>query len=254
MSFIRAPLINLCSSLIVSSISERCKNSDNSVYAYFFFDGRSLNQKVQGLDGLTRSLIRQLASKRQGLAVPIIELYNACNKGHSQPSVPALQEALSCLLEGYRHVYIVIDSVDECVPAERSALLHWIGELRSSHAGRLHILIAGRPLNDIKDLIMRLVPTDISLTEESHDDIKTIVIQRLQGDDRLSQWDPTTKEHIKTALLENAQGMCVPFVYQSSSRSLISSSGGSDGWYCNWTSYVNVPPSKLSRSSLCRCR
>src|ERR1700675_4887158 len=113
------------SSIIINTISY-CEAHPSHGYAYYFFDGRDSQKELQAHKNLILSLITQLSHQCNGLRAVLSELYNSCSSGQQEPSIGALQNTLQTIVGGYSQVYIIIDSLDECVAKNRGKLLDWL--------------------------------------------------------------------------------------------------------------------------------
>src|ERR1700749_1529748 len=91
----------------------------------------------------------QFSDQCDGLPAVLVELYKGCNSGHQEPSTDVLQNALQGILDGFSGVYIIIDSLDECV--ERGELLNWLMKITSWRVGKVHLAVTSRPERDIED-------------------------------------------------------------------------------------------------------
>lgn len=196
------------SSSVIQSIQDLCDLKQSTAYAYFFFDGRHADQRFQEHNGLIRSLLRQIIHQCHGLPMSLLDLYNSCSKGYSQPSINALSNTLLCLMHNFDHLYVIIDSADECNLDERFGLLQWVSGIVSEKVGGLHLMISGRPLRDIEDGLGSLKHIPILVTEESgNHDIEKYLAQMFQVNVKLKRWDAETREHVKAVLLQKAEGM-----------------------------------------------
>jgi len=140
----------------------------------------------------------------------LINLYNYCGKGHYDPSLDYLEDALQTILGSFLSVFIVLDALDEC--AERGMMLDWIQTIilqRNNHLG-LHLLITSQPE---KEIIEKLQPLDlccVDLVEESgNHDIAVFLDYQLQNDSDAQKWDLDTQNEIKSTLINKADGMYV---------------------------------------------
>jgi hypothetical protein len=195
------------SSMINDTISY-CKAHTSHACAYFFFDGRDAQKKLQMHENLIRSLIRQLSHHCNGLPAILLELYSGCNNGHQEPSVDALQNTLQIILSGFDQSYIMIDSLDECPLNEREKLLNWLEEISRWKVGRVHTAVTSRPERDIQDRLGCLDPCRVCMAGDSENhDIDIYLDQILQNDVKLNRWDKKVQDNMKAVLKKGAQGM-----------------------------------------------
>ncbi|KAF9480554.1 hypothetical protein BDN70DRAFT_856548, partial [Pholiota conissans] len=188
----------LCSSIIEKIISLHTKKPSVAC-VYFFFDGRDSQQDFQQHDKLIRSLIRQLCAYCDGIPSALVQLYG---QGHQQPRIRSLQDTLHLLLEGFDSVYIVIDSLDECI--EREKMLLWIEQIISFNMSNLHMAVASRPERDINDTLRSLSTCFVDSVGEVDKDIAKYLDEELR---LVKKWDEETREKVKAALRKGAQGM-----------------------------------------------
>jgi hypothetical protein len=143
-------------------------------------------------------------------------LDNLYGNGHHQPSLQSLHAALHLIIDGFQHVYIIIDALDEC--AERWELLNWIREIGQWNMGKLHLLITSRREQDIILGLEQLDPIHVCMEGKSvDDDIQSYLEWRLCTDNRLARWRNTKVQgKIRAKLMEGACGMYGPFNYVNS--------------------------------------
>jgi hypothetical protein len=139
-----------------------------------------------------------------GIPATLVDLYGY---GQVQPSTSALQDTLWHILDGFHSAYIIIDSLDECT--DRYKVLEWIKKIDSRNMGNLYMVVASRPEQDISNVFGGLVNLhSVDMTEEAaNHDIATYLEQHISEED----WDEGTREEIKQALMNGAQGMYVFF-------------------------------------------
>jgi hypothetical protein len=154
----------LCSSVAIKDLAGLCQKDNSIAYAYFFFDGRDSQKELQLHESLIKSLIQQFFDQIPGSSIPppLIDLYG---KGHHQPSIDSLHGALKRILQQFRRVYVVIDSLDECT--ERERLLEWLESIASWEVGKPHLLVMSRLEQDIRERMQPLSPRLVSVTEQS---------------------------------------------------------------------------------------
>lgn len=135
------------SSTIIADVEPLCKSTSLSTYAYFFFDGRTTDESFVLHENLIRSLLSQLCYRCGGIPAILKDIFRTHGDGREQPSLESLQQTLQLVIEGFDHVYIIIDSLDEC--GDRAELLRWIETIAGWNSNRLHLLLTSRPEYDI---------------------------------------------------------------------------------------------------------
>ncbi|KAF9479769.1 hypothetical protein BDN70DRAFT_833908, partial [Pholiota conissans] len=189
----------LCSTIIEKIIKLHEEKPESVAYAHFFFDGRDSQKDLQLHDKLLRSLIWQISSQCNGIPAVLADLYG---KGYKQPSINSLQDTLRRIIEGFNSVYIIIDSLDECV--ERKKTLPWIQQIISGEMDNIHMVVASRPERDISDTFKLLDVNLVDLVNEINEDIARYLDKEVR---LLTKWDESTRENVKSTLREGAQGM-----------------------------------------------
>ena len=194
------------SSTAIENIRRDCASTSGFACAYFFFDSRNAETDLSLCHKMLRSLIRQLSHQSGGIPAALMQIYGG---GHEQPPLKSLQLTLRGIIESFKHTYIVIDALDECM--EREKLLTWIGELFQQELSSLHILVSSRPEQDIVERFeVYAALSHISLTGAStNSDIESYVDAMLS---KVTRWNAETHVLVKTALMEGVDGMCVAIV------------------------------------------
>ena len=179
---------------------------------YFFFDGRDSQNALQHHNKLMRSLISQFSHQCGGIPTELADLYKRCGD-HQQPLISQLQDTLQDILNGFLHVYIVIDALDECT--DRKKTLVWVNKLISDTdwvAETLHIMVTSRPERDIERVFSILDPYSIDVGQVTENqDIYGYL--ELQMECKFKEYDEITQKKIESALREHAEGSYVYFYH-----------------------------------------
>jgi hypothetical protein len=199
----------LCSTAIQHAFRRRQSSADSAV-AFFFFDFR--DESKQDTSAALRALLLQLCGQVPGLAADLTRLKDSYN--HGTPPVPVLLEYLRQAVARSRHIYILLDALDESpVDISRAEVLSVIDTLRQWQLPGLHLLVTSRDVPDIRDHLQ--FPTfnkdveHISLKNESvRDDISRFVAFQVDHDCQLQRWGDH-RENIKSYLTEHAGGVSV---------------------------------------------
>lgn len=159
-----------------------------------------------------RALLLQLSSQVPGLEADLSRLKETSS--HGSPSLSALLDYLRSAVIRCRHIYIVLDALDES-PADssRPALLSVIKTIRGWQQPGLHLLVTSRDVQDIRDSLHSLrVLTDaeqVALKNDGiHQDISQYVAHQVDHDPKLLRWG-TEQEKIKKYLTSKADGVYV---------------------------------------------
>jgi hypothetical protein len=137
----------------------------------------------------------------------LADLYKHCGEVQ-QPSDEQLQNVLRDILDGFSHVYIIIDALDECTDREKT--LNWLNKLISSRSRKpanLHILVTSRPEIDINETFGVLDPHSIDVGEANTTDI--VEYLNLQMMSKFTKYDENTRAKIKSDLKGHADGSYV---------------------------------------------
>lgn len=202
-------MLAIPSSSVIENVIAFCDQKPAArAYAYFFFDGTRALSETLNYDGLTRSIIMQLAD-RCGDRVPaaLVQMYDACDRGHRQPSKAALEETLSRILKIFDSTYIVIDSLDECVT--KGDLLAWLRSIAAGTTpGNIHLLLTSRPEPEVQHALTSLSNLQkVSIGDHCNaEDIDIYLDARLQAAE-MDRWSQSEKQEIKKTLAKGSSGM-----------------------------------------------
>ncbi|KAF7981779.1 hypothetical protein HWV62_31859 [Athelia sp. TMB] len=191
-----------CSS-IIEDVKDLCKSQRLSGYAYFFFDRRDASHGLLLFENLLRSILSQLASRCGGAPAVLKESYEDHGAGREQPSLKALYDTLRLVVEGFDHVYIVIDSLDEC--GDRAELLQSIKTIANWDCNNVHLLLTSRPEPDITGPlghIDRICPVRIQ-GAALYKDIAAYLDAQLSSKHRWGE----TRKLVKNTLIAGSDGM-----------------------------------------------
>ncbi|KAF7972046.1 hypothetical protein HWV62_19181 [Athelia sp. TMB] len=196
----RSTLTALSGSLAIEDIVLHCEEQPSSAHLYFFFDGRNAEGELSYHEKFVRSLIMQLWEQCDRIPVALIKIYGR-GPSHPQPSLRWLESTLQEIIEEFRHVYIIVDAVDEC--ADRWKFLKWLGSLNNT--GKVHIMFSSRQERDIEDHVAASPCLDYIRFAggAENPDILQYLKERL---DQVKKWSPATRELVWNALLKGADG------------------------------------------------
>jgi ankyrin repeat domain-containing protein 50 len=204
------------SSTVIAHIQEQCKNEPNSAVVYWYFTFRdSASQKV---DQCLRSLVTNLCSKRRDTPKALQEVYEQANNGQLSPSTKSLMAMLNSVIDGFEHVYIFLDALDECPKSgkerERDELLERLHEICSWKKDCLHVLTTSRKERDIEDSLLDLSSKHenfkIITVQGAHveQDIKKYIRNKLDAR-QFKGWKAELKVEVEIKLASQADGMYV---------------------------------------------
>ena len=193
----------ILSSTVISSLVDDYKS--NTIVTYFYFDFQAHEKQLY--HNFLNSIVVQLFSQNGHVSTILEELYNACDRGRSRPTIQDTLGVLRRIIDATAaSVYVVVDALDEC--RDRINLLEGLEEIRRWDQGNLHIFVTSRREPEIEDILSPLATDTITLEESVVDeDILTYVRYHLRHDFRLSKWSEKIREEIETALVNGANGM-----------------------------------------------
>ncbi|KAK5690627.1 hypothetical protein LTR97_012183 [Elasticomyces elasticus] len=201
-----------CKTVLVSTIIEDlrsfCDGQADRSLAYFYFTFS--NQCKQSWDALLRALVLQLS--QGGPAVNALSTAFELSSSN-QPTTTLLETALKQILTelcaDMRHVYIVIDALDECPdhPDARVAVYEALADLTNSFA-QLHVLFTSRWYPDIEHFVQNWRATASKISPAHVDtDIDSYVAHELETGIAFRGLEQRSKNLIATRLSENTAGM-----------------------------------------------
>ena len=118
----------------------------------------------------------------------------------------SLHDTLRVIFDGFQHVYIIIDALDECT--QRQRLLCWIKEIISLRIQQLHLLATSRSEQDIGHCLRSLEIAEVDMASGVVDnDIQSYLEWMLHEDVSLRKWNEVVQNEIKVTLLNGAKGM-----------------------------------------------
>jgi hypothetical protein len=168
---------------------------------YFYF-----TDKDQPGD-LVRSLVNQFSARCESTPNPLAKLYHQCQANHQQPTMEDLMMTLQLILQGFGHVYLVFDALDECT--EQKKLLDLIQEIMTWKPIRLHVLVTSRKEQVFSDHLVPLASGIFDIQSLIIEDIRIYIQETLQHDPWFTRkkWLPKMQEDIEKRLTEHADGM-----------------------------------------------
>ena len=195
----------LCST-VIEDIKQRNETSRDTRYAYFYFDFR--DRSKQTVEGMLRSLLRQLSSFDTSLPRSVAELHRAHARQGHQPTQEALVNTLHSIAERTGRAFIVIDALDECVELDEA--LDLLLALTDNSHSRLSVFVTSRELDDIREAIKDVSPDKVKhisiQSRKDNADIELFIRTQVEKNRRLRKWR-NQKSQIIQALGDGAHGM-----------------------------------------------
>jgi len=182
------------------------------VVAYFYFTFADVAKQTK--DGFLRSVIRQLCGSRPDIPGPVSQLYHHPRKQNHEPDQKSLQRALRASMEGFSHVFMVVDGLDEAPTAggERSGLVELLLRIREWELPSLHLLITSRFDPELDRGLHRAMGSgiaevmDLDEQKEVGHDIETFVASALAAP-AFEDWPGAMVAEATTKLVEKSKGM-----------------------------------------------
>jgi len=112
---------------------------------------------------------------------------------------------LQLILEGFDHVYIVLDALDEC--AERTKLLDLIEEIITWKLKGLHVLATSRRERVFLERLEPRASDSFDIQELIHEDIRIYIREKLRSRFINKKWLSKVQDAVENRLIENANGM-----------------------------------------------
>ncbi|KAF2846474.1 HET-domain-containing protein [Plenodomus tracheiphilus IPT5] len=214
----------ILSSTAIEHLLQHCHDDVSMVTAYFYFEFNDTQKQDPEL--MLRSLLCQLVQRLVMIPKGVDALFKACENGQQRPSVHALLEVTRQAARDFRHVYVVLDALDECT--QRSELMDMLETVAGWRLDNLHLLMTSRKERDIETSLESYVgeKDTVCLQRDVVDqDIQRYVQQRLRVNKSLAKWnkDAAIRQEIETAMMRGACGMA-----------------GFGGLYASWTPLKSV--------------
>jgi NACHT domain len=190
------------------------RNAGLATIAYFYFDFRDASKR--DTRSLLSSVLVQICAQSDPFCEILADLYSKHDRGSRQPSVDALLQCLTEMLElpGQGPLYLIIDALDECpsssgFPTQRERVLKVVQELVNVQLPSLHLCITSRPEIDIRAVLEPLAAHKISLHDESgqSQDIIDYIHSVVRSDLKMRKWREEDKILVIDTLTLKAGGM-----------------------------------------------
>jgi hypothetical protein len=200
--------LTIASSTIIQHLQQHCGNNSEHALAYYYFDFNS--SAKQEVSACISSLVAQLCTKRASVSPNIKQSYDRYSHGKLQPNSEELIEMLVAVMKDLKHIFIVIDALDECPKlSERDQLLKTISGIKLKNLKNLHTLLTSRREPDIEEVLGPLLTIPaVSLQGPQVDlDIHAHITNQLATDPKLNKWSNEVKVEMENTLMSGADGM-----------------------------------------------
>jgi ankyrin repeat domain-containing protein 50 len=203
----------LCSTAIQYTLRHR-RSSPRIGIAFFFFTFS--DDSKQDASAMLRALALQLSSQLNDNHTLLSRLYDRYR--NATPPDQDLEDCMHQLVQGFEHVYIILDALDESPRNKhgknlRRRVLEALVIIRKWSEPGLHLLVTSREETDIRatfrDDLHTLPDEIVSMKNTSVDsDIASFISGSLKDSRELRKWEKY-HDQIEKALTERANGVCV---------------------------------------------
>ena len=193
----------LCSTAIQSVLRHRgCDRGTGIAFFYFTFNDDS----KQDESSMIRALLLQLSSQLQDGHTDLKRLHESHKAGI--PPSPVLLEYLRRLIQRFRHVYILLDALDESPrTGPREYVLDALKKMQEWGMQGLHLFVTSRDELDIRESLDLPASQQVKMHNAGIDkDIADYISGRLGGDRRLRRLLPY-RDKIQERLANGAKGV-----------------------------------------------
>ena len=162
----------------------------------------------------THSFITQLCGQKLHTPGELNDCFCSHAYGTHQPGTIDLLKMLSKVTEGFDHVFLVIDALDECpkLDDESSSLLDPLFEITQLEKPCVHLLVTSRREGDIQECLRDVMEVANSLPSINiqgtrvQNDIEDFIRERLKNG-AFRRWPNDMKDNATTKLSRQACGM-----------------------------------------------
>ena len=203
----------LCSTAIQYTLRHRMSNPRVGI-AFFFFTFS--DDSKQDASAMLRALVLQLSSQLNNNDTFLSRLYD--RHRNAAPPDQDLEDCMHQLVQGFEHVYIILDALDESPRNKhgknlRRSVLEVLVIIRRWSEPGLHLLVTSRDVTDIRDVFCDDLHTTsdevVSMKNTSVDsDIASFISGYLKDSRELRKWEKY-HDQIEKALTERSNGVCV---------------------------------------------
>ncbi|KAF3185787.1 hypothetical protein TWF788_003836 [Orbilia oligospora] len=185
----------IMTSIIIENLQMRFRGDKTIGIAYLYFNFKRTNE-----ENLLASLLKQLSQNQPSIPDEVKSLYREF--GHKRPPKDKIYEVLQTLLSKLSKVFIVLDALDECNPADRSELLTELFHLQTKCG--VNILATSRFIPDVEERFEGSIVLEVQGNPE---DIYNYIGGRMPELRLCVRRDPGLQEEIKKGITEAVDGM-----------------------------------------------
>jgi hypothetical protein len=195
----------MCSTVIQSVFRHRRSDPHNGI-AFFYFTFN--DQSKQDESAMLRTWLLQLSSQLPDGYKDLTHLYESYRA--ATPPSPVLLDYLRRLIEGFEHVYLLVDALDESPRNKlRERVLDTLEVVRSWGLEGVHLFVTSRDELDIRESIDSSSKEEVAMRNDGiDDDIANYISSQLTNNRRLRNWLPH-RAKIQDTLTKGARGVYV---------------------------------------------
>jgi ankyrin repeat domain-containing protein 50 len=196
---------------VIDFVQKHCSQQPKSAVAYWYFTFTDMEK--QNVSNFLSSMIVQLLSQRTDTPQLLRDAFAQSLHGAHRPTTESLEKMLQAIIEGFEHVYIIVDALDECpkLDGSRERLLDRLQRILMWKRDPLHVFLTSRKETDIEATLRQSVESLDNYVFKSperyvRDDVQ-IFLQSMLQRRTFGKWSPILKQEVEDVLLERAQGM-----------------------------------------------
>lgn len=154
-------------------------SGDDTGVAYIYLD--YADRQTQTVENIMASLIKQISLLKKN-SDDARRLYEQCQKGKSRPDLSKLEATLQAVCSRFKHVFFVIDALDECEDTLRGLIL---AQLKGLDQSTCRFLLTSRP--HLQDLQKKLRDCPQIIIKAQDSDVKALIEKRIEEEAALSE-------------------------------------------------------------------
>jgi hypothetical protein len=187
--------------LVVEKLLSAIGDEDIGV-AYVYLD--YADRHAQTIENIIASLAKQISLWKKS-SDDIQKLYKQCQKENSRPDLSKLEATLQLVCNRFKHVFFVLDALDECEDRVRASLLV---QLKGLDQSRCRFFLTSRP--HVQDLQRGLRDYPQVAIKAQDSDIKLLIQERIKDEATISELvedDECLKTEIVDEITRSAKDM-----------------------------------------------
>ncbi|KAK2792536.1 hypothetical protein FQN51_001654 [Onygenales sp. PD_10] len=158
---------------------------------------------------ILRGLLAQLLPKDEAVVAWFVEEYARYDQGRLILA-KVLEDAMEFALNSQRHVYIILDGLDECKPKEAAKTIKWLlayQEASQGASGKISLLCLGQRTDELQTLLSSAASIVLDTVSAHGKDIECYVQLMLDRVRSKFKIDSLTSARIMSQVLSSSRGM-----------------------------------------------